>query len=389
MAALPEIAGHEALRRTFARALGEDTMPQSILLHGPQGVGKERLGLWLAQLIVCDAPAAEPCGRCNNCRLVPRLEHPDVHWFFPLPRPASTSPEKLRERLEEHRGAELQKWRETPLRIIEHEKAPAHFLASVRTMQRLASMRPAAGDHSVFVIGDAELMVPQESSPEAANAFLKLLEEPPPTATIILTSSQPGALLPTIRSRAFSARALPVPQSAISRLLVSGGLAPPEKADRIAARARGSVRRAVQLAIVAVEGGPDPERVAGRELLLAALTDGGVPRLAAAHNRRPTGARVDLVGELESLALWLRDLAAVAAGDPEQVADPDALPLLTRAVQRRKVAPASVIRAMRHLSTARDLAQGNVNPQLIVADLLAKLQTELVGGEPPAGSEIG
>src|SRR5690606_33586274 len=148
-----------------------------------------------------------PCGRCAPCRLVDRLEHPDVHWFFPLPRPdGASTPEKLRERLEEARWDELQLRREQPYRVPEHEKAPAYFLAGIRALQHLASMRPSVGARKVFVVGDAELMVPQESSQEAANAFLKLLEEPPPATTIVITSSQPGALLPTILSRVLSIR---------------------------------------------------------------------------------------------------------------------------------------------------------------------------------------
>jgi DNA polymerase-3 subunit delta' len=318
--------------------------------------------------------------------MVERLEHPDVHWFFPLPRPdGASTPEKLGERLEEMRAEELQRWREAPLRVAEHEKAPAHFLAAVRTIQRIASKRPAMGSNAVFVIGDAELMVPQESSQEAANAFLKLLEEPPPAATIILTSSQPGALLPTIRSRVFAVRALPVPAEELTRLLVEGKVAPPELAAKVVERARGSVRRAIR-AIAEVNGAPDSERAAGRELLIAALTSGAVARLAAANSRAPSGGRSTLAGELDSLGLWLRDLAAVCAGSREQVADPEALPLLDRAVSRRGVTAEAVVRSMGYVTEARALALGNVNPQLIVADLLAKLQKELIGEAAAAGS---
>ncbi len=385
MPPLPEVAGHEVVRELLGHAAASDSLPQSILIHGPPGVGKERLGLWLAQLILCDEGGNEPCDRCNGCRLVRRLEHPDVHWFFPLPRPDAATPEKLRERLEEHRAAELQLWRESPLRLVEHEKAPAHFLAAVRTMQRLASLRPVAGPRNVFIVGDAELMVPQESSPEAANAFLKLLEEPPAASTIVLTSSQPGALLPTIRSRVFEVRVAPVPAAGIERLLVDSGLATSDRAGDIAGRAGGSVRRAVRIATAKGDTLVDPERAPGRKLLIAALTDGSVAPLAAALDYRPVGARSDLVGELDSLGLWLRDLAAVAAGSAAFVADPEVVSVLERAVSRRKVTADGVIRAMRHVTEARNLALGNVNPQLIVADLLARLQFELVGGQA-AGS---
>jgi hypothetical protein len=123
----------------------------------------------------------------------------------------------------------------------------------------------------------------------------------------------------------------------------------------------------------------DPERAPGRKLLIAALTDGAVARLVAALEYRTLGARSELVGELDSLGLWLRDLAAVASGNAAFVADREAASLLERAVRKRNVTAEGAIRSMRHVTAARNLALGNVNPQLIVADLLARLQSELVG----------
>ncbi|MEX0911826.1 MAG: hypothetical protein WD737_03170 [Gemmatimonadota bacterium] len=384
---LASLQGHSEIRELLARALRAGALPQSILLHGPPGVGKERLGLWLAQLLVCDAEASEPCGACAACRLVGRLEHPDVHWFFPLPRPdGASSPDKLRSRLEEQRAEELQRWRDDPFHQPEFEKAPAHFLAAVRSMHHVASVRPAVGRRKVFVIGDAELMVPQESSPEAANAFLKLLEEPPPSTTLILTSSHPGALLPTIRSRVLAVRVGLLSEVSLRRLLVDGGLVPADEALPIARRARGSARRAIHLARAEGDGESD-ERSVGRELLLAALTSGPLARLGLAHDRRPTGARSDLVGELDSLSEWLRDLLAVASGAHDRVIDPASLPILTRAVGQRNMDPAGIMAGIERVAKARDLASGNVNPQLILTDLLQRLQKDLEStGSSSAGA---
>lgn len=378
-APLPPLAGHHDVRRLLAAAYASGTLPQSILLTGPRGIGKERLGLWLAQLLVCENPGSEPCGACQPCRLVLRLEHPDIHWFFPLPRPDASSPEKLREKLEDLRGAELQSWRENPFHQPEFEKVAAHYLASVRTMQQLASMRPALGRRKVFVVGDAELMVPQEASPEAANAFLKLLEEPPPETTIVLTSSAPGAMLPTILSRVLTLRTGAVPERDILALLEAGAFPEKSALARTSSLARGSVRRAILLATAGGPEGTDPERKAGRDLLIAALSDGPVGRLALAHGHRPAGARAQLVGELESLGEWLRDLLAVVTGADDHVTDASALPILRRMVERRDVDAQGVMAALARVEDSRDLALGNVNPQLIVSVLLAEMQTDLLG----------
>ena len=80
----------------------------------------------------------------------------------------------------------------------------AIFVATVRALVQFAAYSPSIAKRKVIVVGDAERMVPQEGADQAANAFLKLLEEPPADTTIILTSSEPGSLLPTIRSRVVS-----------------------------------------------------------------------------------------------------------------------------------------------------------------------------------------
>ena len=76
-----------------------------------------------------------------------------------------------------------------------------HSIATVRLLQRRMALTSVEGGRRVFIIGEADRLVPQESSPEAANATLKLLEEPPAGALIVLTTLDPRRVLPTIRSR--------------------------------------------------------------------------------------------------------------------------------------------------------------------------------------------
>lgn len=380
---IPVLRGHRETRALLARALETGGLAQSVLLHGPAGVGKERLGLWLAQLLLCERPmGGEPCGQCLPCRLVGRLEHPDVHWFFPLPRPENaSSPEKLREKLEEARGAELQARRSSAVHVPAHEKAPAHFLASILTLQQLAAVRPAMGRRKVFLVGDAELMVPQESSPEAANAFLKLLEEPPADTTLVLTSSHPGALLPTIRSRVLPLRVGYLEDDEVREFLEAEAKVEPGRAARLAPLALGAIGRALRLGLGEDgTGSLARQHRAGRELLLAALSAGPVPRLAVAHDQGPTGGRGEFSGELEAFAGWLRDLLAVASGAPEAVRDPEARTLMDRAITQAPIEPEGVARALDRVAEAQTLAAGNVNPQLIVSNLLRRVQADLGRG---------
>ncbi|HET7275773.1 MAG TPA: DNA polymerase III subunit delta' C-terminal domain-containing protein [Longimicrobiaceae bacterium] len=377
---LTSLRGHAHARSRLAAAVSRGTLAQSILLHGPAGIGKERFGHWLAQCLVCEAPAPDsmPCAKCLSCRLVDRLEHPDVHWFFPLPRPDASSPEKLRQKLEEERAAELMLRRENPLHVPSYDRAPAHFLGSILNLQQIAAVRPAMGRRKVFVVGDAEAMVPQESSPEAANAFLKLLEEPPDDTTIIITSANPGALLPTIISRVFSVRLLPLETLEVEDFLRDVMELDAAAAAPIAAVAQGAIGRALRLAPTgAGPGALEIHRQAGRDLLRSALGRGAGRRLAVAHKQSPAGARGDFTAELEALASWLRDLLAVASGANNQVVNADATDDLAALVQKLEIRPLSVGASIDRVAVALDMAAGNVNPQLIIADLLRGIQQDI------------
>jgi len=383
MSALPPLHGHEAVRASLARAVRDNALPGSLLLHGPAGIGRQRLGLWLAQLLTCAEPTEDgPCDRCASCRFAARLEHPDIHWFFPLPRPrVSGGPERLADALEEARAAEIEARRATPLRPVGGgSEILGFYLAQVQTMRRIAQARPAMAARKVFLIGDAELLVPQESSPEAANAMLKLLEEPPPATTFILTAAEPDALLPTLRSRLLPVRLRPLPIDDVAALL-AGALSIPIDDARLPARlAQGSIGRA--LAFMPAEGEPGPLealRRQARSLLEAVTADSPLPRIAAAHATPPTGARGAFTELLDAFALWLRDLAAVATAEESMVVNADALGLLRNTAGRFPRAGERVHDAIRLVDEARALTQNNVNPQLLLATLLRRIQATLKG----------
>ncbi len=374
------LQGHHEMRAALAKTVRAGELPHSLLLHGPEGIGKERFGLWLAQLLVCEKDHTEPCGECLPCRLVERLEHPDVHWFFPLPRPEGASPERLRDKLEESRFAELQARRSDPVHLPSYDRAPAYFLAAIRALQEIAGKSPAMGRRKVFVVGDAEAMVPQESSQEAANAFLKLLEEPPADTTLVLTSSAPGALLPTIRSRVLPVRLLPIAAGEVRDFLVERRGVDPERAETVAALSGGAIGRALRLLPSGDDPGPlERQRLAGRALLLAAVADSPAARLAAAHAEAPTGGRGDFTGTLESLAVWLRDLMAASAGAGDHLVNASDGEMLSQVVRKRDIRPPAAAKALERVYGAVDLAGGNVNPQLILADLLRGVRADLLG----------
>lgn len=373
---LHPVHGHTALRSTFAGSLGKDSLPSALLLHGPQGVGKQRLALWLAQLDLCENRSPEgPCGACRSCRLALRLEHPDVHWYFPLPRPkGASSPEKMSDALEAARFARLAEIREDALQPSRPAEPTGIYLAAARALRRRAQSRPSMADRQVFIIGDAETLVPQEASPEAANALLKLLEEPPNDTRFVLTSSQPGSLLDTIRSRTVPVLVPPLSEREVVDFLVAQGVA----ADAVEAAARlsgGAIGRALGYLPQedGSEGALEIERRDAFALLRAALAPRAGASMVEALQQKVSGARA-LLGLLASLEVWLRDLAAIAAGIPDRAVNQDGVPWMSRKARERGWPPEAVARCLARVDEAAVQARGNVNPQLLVAGLLLDLR---------------
>jgi DNA polymerase III subunit delta' len=375
----PPVEGHEDVRRSLAAALDAGHLPNSLLLHGPAGIGKQRVALWLAQLLLCTGRrTAEPCGDCQPCRLAGRLEHPDLHWYFPLPRPKASGPDRLGDALEEARAAELAARRAEPLRATVPDGIAGIYLAHIHVLLRAASARPAMGDRKVFIIGDAEALVPQESSPEAANALLKLLEEPPADTTLVLTAADPDVLLPTIRSRLLAVRLRPLPDDTVSRFVQLHAAVSQTDAERAARLAQGAIGKA--LAFLPRDGSPGPleeVRTAARGLLAAALDRNAGPRLAAALAESPAGARGAFSDTLESFTLWLRDLAAAGTGADGVIVNADATDWLRDLARRHPGAAAGVPTAIRDVETTIQLAQLNINPQLALATLLRSVHGRL------------
>lgn len=383
MSTLPPIQGHEAVRERLAGVVARGRVPDSLLLHGPVGVGRQRLGLWLAQFLVCEAPTPDgPCDACRSCRLALGLQHPDIHWFFPLPRPrVYGNADRLVEAFEEARHAELEARRSEPVRSSVQDEPVALYLAQVRMLRRMAVSKPAMGDRKVFLVGDAELLVPQEASEEAANAVLKVLEEPPPHTTMILTAADPDALLPTIRSRLSPVRLLPLPESTVATFLEEHARADRAEAGRAARLGDGSIGRA--LGFLPRDGEPGPlERIRAeaRSLLDAVASEAPADRLVAAHRLAPTGARGAFSDVLAALAVWIRDLGAMANGAGAVLLNVDAEAHLGELARRLPRAADGAPSAIRLVDETRALSRFNINPQLATARLLRELRRVLRDG---------
>lgn len=373
--------GHVGLLETLARARARDSLPSALLIHGPRGVGKQHLALWLGRLLLCRNPGEDgPCETCPSCRLALKLEHPDLHWYFPLPRPKNAStPERLARALEEARWEALAEIRENPLRPTFGDGPRSLYLAAAQTLRRQAQHRPSMGDRQVFLVAEAEALAPQDSSSEAANALLKLLEEPPAGTTLILTSSEPGRLLPTIRSRTTHLHLPSLKLEEVMAFLQEVMGLEKKEAERIGALSQGAIGRALRL-LPDGEGQEGPlERVRRQALALlqAALAPGAEESYRAALEFRSTGAR-GLMELMDFLEEWIRDLALAASGKEGRFMNPDGETYFRDVLSRISIAPGHMTSALETVANARTLASGNANPQLLVFGLLQDLRSTLL-----------
>lgn len=354
--------GHWPLRRQLAAAAADNRLPASLLLQGPRGVGKQRLALWLGQLLLCETAVRdrldEPCGACQHCRYAERGVHPDLHWVFPRAKVKDSDPqpddarEDLAEAISERMKADGLWGPSTGTEAI--------YKYMMQAVVQDSSRRPAMAARAVFVLGDAERMVPQESSPESANMLLKLLEEPPPGTTLILTSSEPGTLLPTIRSRVVSVRVPTMARADLEAFL----------ADAVVAR---TLSRVPHEEIVARANGAPGNLFAGesmsaafaaaRQLLEAALApsnpDGAALRIKVSARQGVAGARGAFSDMLDALThlLHARIKQLVHADRP---ADARRTAMTIPIVER-----------------AKELTQRNVSPNLQTASLLSSMHRTL------------
>ncbi len=345
---LRPIYGHEALLHRLAGALASSRFPQASLLVGPSGSGKQRIALWVAQGLLCDNGPGEPCGQCPACVKVLGLGHPDVHWFVPIPRPKAGDPQKQIEQASELLGEVWAERRENP-NYQPPDGMSSHSLASVRLLQRVANLTPFEANRKVIILGDAERLIVQKASQEAANALLKVLEEPPADTVVILTTADPQALLPTIRSRLAPIRIGPVGDSDVKEYL-ENELEPSvdkAEADRRVVYAGGCIGKAIWY-----ETNADQKKEVDR--LLAAISDGPQKWTISALAQQPWAARGAFSATLDALTVHFRDEMENPASSNNHIE--------------------RCLYALQRVQETRNEAQGNANPQLALAVLAGDLE---------------
>jgi DNA polymerase-3 subunit delta' len=212
---LDEFLGNERIVRALRSMLGRERVPSALLFTGPRGIGKYTLARMFAQAANCERLKDDFCGECASClRMVP-LADPTPLIEAGLAERGESADAAAVERmpliLEPHPDVWLIV--PDPVRRLTPVARPMIRVGQLRAVQRAAYFRPQ-GRRRVFILDGADTMRWTD-----ADLFLKILEEPPESATLILLAPSPDALLQTIRSRCLQFHFAPVPAEQVEEFL--------------------------------------------------------------------------------------------------------------------------------------------------------------------------
>ncbi|WP_372683105.1 DNA polymerase III subunit delta' [Desulfosarcina sp.] len=313
------------LLKTFIR---NGTLPHALLFTGDEGVGKRVTATAFAMACNCltlksvirhhssHLDAIDACGDCGPCRKIARNHHPDIIRVAPL---------------------------SSVIRI-----------AQIRTLLKALTLKPNEAERRVVILSDAQAM-----NPEAGNALLKVLEEPPDRTLLVLTARQTSDLLPTIVSRCQHIRFSPLRTADIKQLLAAAGDIEPESIEAVAALCGGSYTRAARLI--------DSRWLNRREWIIQVMeiqmADHGESGIRAwLAWSEVLAQKKDLIEEsLEILTMWLRDIL-VFKTDPQRVLNQDRLEALSTAVNQ--VSQTQVLQQIDAVDRARAALRANTNARL-------------------------
>ncbi len=264
---LSEFLGNERIVTALRGALRSQRVPHALLFAGPRGVGKFTLARMFAQAANCERLPDDFCGECATCQRISQLANLQTLLDQGLVERGESADAATVERVPLILQSHPDVWAlvPDPVRLKSPVARPMLRVGQLRAVQRAAYFQPM-GRRRVFILDGAETM-----RWDVANVFLKILEEPPSSATLILTAPSPYALLPTIVSRCLQFHFAPLPQAAVEKILKEKTHRKPAEIKLAAQLAEGSPGLAIEMD---VDAAADRRRNALRILERAAQGEG-------------------------------------------------------------------------------------------------------------------
>ena len=196
-----EIIGQQEIKKRLIRMVTEQRIPHAQLLRGPAGVGKLGLAIAYAQYICCENRSdTDSCGVCASCVKYRKLAHPDLHFVFPVIKPANRTSVVCDDFIPEFRAMVLKNLyfgvNEWFARISGDAKQGMIYGNESEEIIRKLSLKTYESEYKIMII-----WLPEKMNVTCANKLLKILEEPPEKTVFLLVSNEPDQIITTILSR--------------------------------------------------------------------------------------------------------------------------------------------------------------------------------------------
>ena len=327
MAKFSDIVGQEELKQHIRSAIETDKVSHAYIINGERNAGKEFIARLFAMALQCEKGGVEPCGECHSCKQALSRNQPDI-IYVSHEKPNTIGVEDIREQINNDIG-----------------------------------IKPYSSPRKVYIMNEGEKMTPQ-----AQNALLKTLEEPPAYAVILILTSNVEELLPTIISRCVVLNMKPVSDALVKKYLMEELAVPDYKANICVAFARGNVGKAKRLA-----GSEEFEKVKEEAIsLVKYINDMEIHEIVKAI-KKITEYNLDINDYLDILTVWYRDVLLYKA-----TKDMNSMIFRNEIQQIRKVADRSTYEGIETIVNALQQAkrrlEANVNFDLTMELLLLTIK---------------
>ena len=319
MGSFKDVVGHKDILKYISSAVENNRVSHAYILNGERGSGKKMLSNLFAMTLLCETGDNEPCGKCHSCKQAESGNHPDI------------------------------------IRVT-HEKPNSISVDDIRTqVNNTVDIKPYQGPYKVFIIPQADMMTPQ-----AQNAILKTIEEPPSYAVFLLLTENAETLLPTINSRCVMLKLRNIKDTLIKKYLMENLEIPDYKADMCTAFAQGNMGRAIMLANSDHFNEIREEAVQ----LLKHINEMELNEIVAAV-KNISVYKLEITDYLDIIMIWYRDvLLYKATKEIDKVVFKDQLQSIKE--QARKSSYEGIELILESLEKAKARLKANVNFDLVM-----------------------
>ena len=325
MATFHDIIGQEQIKEHLQNAISAKKISHAYIINGEKSSGKEFIARVFAMTLQCEKGGTEPCQECHSCRQALSDNQPDIIY-------------------------------------VSHEKPNTISVDDIRAqINNDIAIKPYSSPYKIYIMNEAEKMTPQ-----AQNAILKTLEEPPEYAVIMLLTSNVNSLLPTILSRCVVLK--PVADDLVRNFLMQQLQVPDYKAEVCVAFARGNIGKAKSLA-----SSEDFDNIKNEALsLLKYIQDMDLSEITAAI-KKITEYKLQINDYLDLIAIWYRDvLLFKATSDVNHLVFREEISAIRRVAQRSSYE--GIEEVIEALDKAKRRLDANVNFDLTMELLMLEIK---------------